>query len=105
MMASTASAQSSSDMTRNFGAKDLFGLQAASNPQVRPDGRAVVYVRISNDIMTDAARSSIWLADLATGSQTPVEAGDANVTSPRWSPDGSRLARDYLAEKVDTTWH
>ena len=90
--ASSASAQSQPDLTRTFGAKDLFGLQMASNPQVRPDGSAIAYVRISNDIMTDSARSSIWLMNLSTGSQTPLETGDAGFMSPRWSPDGLRLA-------------
>ena len=61
---------------RTFGARDLFGLQAASDPQVRPDGGAVAYVRISNDIMTDRARRGIWLVDIATGEQSPLAASD-----------------------------
>lgn len=75
-----------------FQPRDLFGLQAASDPQVRPDGGAVAYVRLSNDIMTDRARRSIWVVDPATGVQTPLAADDANNLAPRWSPDGQRLA-------------
>ncbi|WP_293900051.1 S9 family peptidase [Phenylobacterium sp.] len=78
--------------SRTFGARDLFGLQAASDPQVRPDGSAVAYVRIANDIMSDRARRSIWLVDPASGAQTPVVADDNANLSPRWSPDGTRLA-------------
>ena len=44
-----------------FTGRDLFDLSAASDPQVSPDGRFVAYVRRSADIMTDKARSSIWL--------------------------------------------
>ena len=78
-----------------FGARDLFGLQAVSDPQVRPDGGAVAYVRIANDIMTDRARRSIWLVDPLTGAQTPLVTDDNANIAPRWSPDGSRLA--YVA--------
>ena len=92
LSASAGFAQPQPGAVRVFGAKDLFSLQVASDPQVRPDGGAIAYVRISNDIMTDSARQSIWLVDAATGSQTPLETGDAGFMAPRWSPEGSRLA-------------
>ena len=72
--------------------RDLFGLQAASDPQVRPDGGAIAYVRISNDIMSDNARRSIWLVDPNSGEQSPLTADEASNLAPRWSPDGRRLA-------------
>ena len=90
--AAAGSAQVADGPSRTFGPRDLFGLQAASDPQVRPDGGAIAYVRVANDIMTDRARRSIWLVDPQTGAQTPLAADDAANMSPRWSPDGSRLA-------------
>ena len=78
-----------------FTGRDLFDLSLASDPQISPDGRLVAYVRRSNDIMTDKARSSIWLIDIASGSQRPLVAEDGDSFSPRWSPDGRRLA--YVA--------
>lgn len=92
MAATSVSAQAPSAASRTFGSRDLFGLQAASDPQVRPDGGAIAYVRISNDIMTDNARRALWLVDTVTGAQTPLETGDAAYLAPRWSPDGGRLA-------------
>lgn len=91
-VAGTVSAQVGDGPARIFGARDLFGLQMASDPQVRPDGGAVAYVRVANDIMTDRARRSIWLVDTASGVQTPLVADEAANMAPRWSPDGSRLA-------------
>ena len=99
LVLSTAGGVAAQDApSRVFGATDLFGLQQASDPQVRPDGGAIAYVRASNDIMTDRARSSIWLIDAASGEQRPLVAGSGNHMSPRWSPDGKRLAYVSTAE-------
>lgn len=84
---------------RAFGARDLFGLQQASDPQVRPDGGAIAYVRVANDIMTDRARRSIWLVDPQSGVQSPLVVDENANLGPRWSPDGSRLA--YVAAGAD----
>ena len=76
---------------------DLFGLQYAADPQVRPDGQVVAYVRTSFAIMTDRARQSICLVDTGTGEQTPLIAGGGSHTSPLWSADGGRLAYSSTA--------
>jgi dipeptidyl aminopeptidase/acylaminoacyl peptidase len=81
-----------------FSGSDLFSLAVASDPQISPDGRWTAYVRRSNDIMTDRARSSIWLIDTASGEQRPLVAGSGNHFSPRWSPDGKRLAYASTSE-------
>ncbi len=81
--------------SRYFTGADLFNLEVATDPQISPDGRTIAYVRKSNDIMTDNARPTIWLVDVATGQQRPLEAGPGSYFSPRWSPDGTRLA--YVA--------
>ncbi|HEX8842055.1 MAG TPA: DPP IV N-terminal domain-containing protein, partial [Sphingomicrobium sp.] len=81
--------------SRYFTGSDLFNLEVATDPQISPDGRTIAYVRKSNDIMTDKARPTIWLVDVATGQQHPLLAGSGSYSSPRWSPDGTRLA--YVA--------
>ena len=74
---------------------DLFNLEWASDPQISPDGKTIAYVREANDIMTDRARPTIWVVDVASGKQHPLLAGSGSYFSPRWSPDGTRLA--YVA--------
>ena len=59
-----------------FSGRDLFDLSVATEPQISPDGRTIAYVRKSNDIMTDKARSSIWLIDVARGQQRPLVSGN-----------------------------
>jgi dipeptidyl aminopeptidase/acylaminoacyl peptidase len=81
-----------------FTGSDLFALSAAADAQISPDGRTVAYVRKSGDIMSDKARSAIWLVTVATGEQRPLAAGTGDHFSPRWSPDGRRLAYASTAE-------
>jgi dipeptidyl aminopeptidase/acylaminoacyl peptidase len=81
-----------------FTGRDLFDLSSAADPQISPDGRSVAYVRRTADIMTDKLRSSIWLINTATGEQRPLVTGTGDHFSPRWSPDGRRLAYASSAE-------
>lgn len=88
-------ATSEEDKSHLFQSQDVFGLEVATAPQVSPDGVQVVYVRRSNDIMTDRTRSNIWIADAKGGNHRPLLSGKMNFSSPRWSPDGAKIA--YLS--------
>lgn len=70
---------------------DVFDLQWVSDPQISPDGRSIAYVRMSFDIKTDRPRGVIWLVG-ADGKHARPLSGAARSASPRWSPDGTRLA-------------
>lgn len=73
---------------------DIFALEYASDPQIAPDGTRIVYVRNFMDVMSDRRRSNLWIVDTDSESaqQRPLTSGEANHSSPRWSPDGGRLA-------------
>ena len=94
-LATPAGAAPATAPSRYLTGADLFNLEVATDPQISPDGKTIAYVRSSNDIMTDKARKTIWLIDVASGQQRPLLAGSGSYSSPRWSPDGSRLA--YVA--------
>lgn len=91
-MSASAAGSARKGPERRLTGADLFDLSIAADPQISPDGRHIAYVRRANDIMSDRAVSSIWLIDTQTGEETPVAGRQGGAFSPRWSPDGKRLA-------------
>jgi dipeptidyl aminopeptidase/acylaminoacyl peptidase len=91
-MSASAAGSARTAPERRFTGADLFDLSIAADPQISPDGRRIAYVRRANDIMSDRAVSSIWLIDTQTGAEVPLAGTNGSAFSPRWSPDGKRLA-------------
>jgi len=78
--------------TAHFLNTDVFELEVVTDPQISPNGNQIVYVRQSNDIMIDRARSNIWIVDSDGENHRALLSGAQSYTSPRWSPSGDRLA-------------
>ncbi len=79
------------DGASHFELADVFELEYASDPQISPDGNKVVFVRNFMDIMTDRGRSNLWVINSDGTGERPLTTGNKNYSSPRWSPDGTRL--------------
>lgn len=75
-----------------FEPMDVFDLEWASDPRVSPDGKTIVYVRKSNDIMKDRERSNLWQVSADGSDHRPLYSGLNSIKSPRWSPNGEKLA-------------
>ena len=80
------------DKPDRLNASDLFHIQLAGDPQISPDGRQVVYVRAFTDIMTDRRASNLWTIRFDGSDHRALTSGNFSDESPRWSPDGARIA-------------
>ena len=72
--------------------EDIFDIEYASDVQISPNGEVVAYARRTYDIMTDKARSNVWLVDASGDNHRPLLSGRADYLMPRWSPQGDRIA-------------
>jgi dipeptidyl aminopeptidase/acylaminoacyl peptidase len=77
-------------------AMDEFQLQTATDPQISPDGKRIVYVRRFADPMTDKRYANLWTINTDGSDHRPLTTGNRSDVSPRWSPDGARIA--YLSD-------
>ena len=75
----------------------VFDLEYASDPRISPDGEWVVYVRQFADVMTDMNYSNLWLVGSDGSGHRPLTTGKFLDNSPRWSPDGTRIA--YMSNR------
>jgi dipeptidyl aminopeptidase/acylaminoacyl peptidase len=88
----TSASAASLPESRRLHSIDVFQLEYADDVQISPDGNRVVYVRVSHDIMTDRARRNLWVVNADGTNNRPLRSESRNFSSPRWSPDGTRLA-------------
>jgi Tol biopolymer transport system component len=84
--------------TQRLQSIDVFQLEYTDDVQISPDGSRIVYVRVSHDIMTDRARRNLWIVNVDGTNNRPLRSEAKNFMSPRWSPDGTRLAYVSAAE-------
>ena len=76
---------------------DVFRVQVASDPQISPDGKRIVYLRQSADISADRRVSNLWIINFDGSEHRPLTTGMYGDSSPRWSPDGTRIA--YVSDR------
>ncbi len=86
---------------------DVYDLEFAIDPQFSPDASKIVYARSFMDIMTDQRLSNLWIIDDLGSNHRALTTGTQRHTSPRWSPDGLKIA--YLSNssgknQVEILW-
>jgi dipeptidyl aminopeptidase/acylaminoacyl peptidase len=76
----------------SFQPLDVFELEWASDPQISPDGKQIVYRRNGFDIMKDNAGGNLWILNSDGTSHRKLTSREVNESQARWSPNGNRIA-------------
>lgn len=86
---------------RPISAEDLFRIRVVGEPALSPDGARVAVAVTTIDAEADTYCSAIWSVSVGGGASVQLTSGAKRDTSPRWSPDGTRLA--FLSDRDTET--
>ena len=74
-------------------AEDLFELKSVTDPQFSPDGKKCVFVQTEMLESKNDYASNLYIIDIEEGGEPKQWTyGEYRNHSPRWSPDGTKLA-------------
>jgi dipeptidyl aminopeptidase/acylaminoacyl peptidase len=73
-------------------AEDEIFQEYASQLKISPDGKWLAWVKSTADKEKDARVSNLFLSSLTENKEIELTRGSDRSGSPRWSPDGERLA-------------
>src|SRR4051812_22158062 len=84
---------------RSITEKDLWDFAWIGDPQISPDGRRVVFVRVTVNEKKEGYNTSLWSVATAGGEEPRQLTTGDHDGQPRWSPDGKFLAFVRASEK------
>ncbi|HEX8708679.1 MAG TPA: S9 family peptidase [Pyrinomonadaceae bacterium] len=88
-LASAVAGQATSQFTVN----ELLKVRRVSDPQLSPDGRMIAYTITDVNMAANRSFTQIYLIPAAGGAEPrQLTNGASSASTPRWSPDGRRLA-------------
>lgn len=77
-----------------FSFDDMMKIRRVTDPQVSPDGSRIAFVVGTVDMAANKVINQIYIADLEKPDRPirQLTEGTTSSSSPRWSPDGKRIA-------------
>src|SRR4051812_5446023 len=98
-LASLASAQE-----RRFTIDDLLKVRRVGDPQVSPKGDLVAFTITDVDKVANKSATQIYLVPLSGGEPRQLTNDEHSSATPRWSPDGEKLAFVSARDGEDQIW-
>src|SRR6266436_612561 len=89
---------------RRFTIDDLLRVRRVSDPQVSPKRDLVAFAITDMDRAANKGTTQIYLVPLGGGEMRQLTNDEHSSASPRWSPDGERLAFVSARDGEDQIW-
>jgi len=80
------------DSKPSFSYLDVYELQYSADPQIAPNGEWIIYRRMQLDILKDRSVGNLWMVKSDGSAHQKLTSREGNEFSPRWSPNGDRIA-------------
>ncbi len=75
-----------------FTSRDMLTLKRPSDSRLSPDGRLVAFTIGTPDMIGNRVVSQIWVMNADGTGQRQITNAASSSSSPRWSPDGRKIA-------------
>lgn len=81
-----------SAQTNTFNFDEMMKVRRVGDPQLSPDGRTVAFSIGDVNFNANRTNTQIYTVSIDGSSLKQLTKGDASNSSPRWSPDGKKIA-------------
>ena len=92
LLLAVASLSAQTATKRPISLADLHAIRDVGSPQVSPDGKWVAYTVSRADLKEDGHDTDLWLAAWDGSRSVRLTNSPDDESTPRWNPDGHRLA-------------